>query len=102
MNLYITNLGNHVTAADLTEIFSAHGTVKSAEIAMDGFTDQPRGFAYVEMPEEEQARAAIAALNQTEVKGCLIQVKEAPERTLHKGSYKVGNGPINQYRFKKN
>ena len=102
MNIIISNLDAQCKNEDLRTLFSVYGDVQEAEIAIDAFTDRPRGFAYVEMPQEEQARAAIAALNGTELSGQVITVKEAEPREIRKGSYKVGNGAVNVYRFRKN
>ena len=87
---------------DLQNLFAPHGEVASAEIAIDGFTEQSRGFGYVEMPVDAEARAAIAALNRKEVDGLQLKVQEAEPKELKRGSYKVGNGGVNPYRFKKN
>jgi RNA recognition motif-containing protein len=102
MNILISNLHTDVKDNDLRNLFTPHGEVTSAEIAMDAFTDRSRGFGYVEMPNEEEAQKAIAALNQSEVNGLNISVQQAKPKEVHKGSYKVGNGAINVYRFKKN
>lgn len=102
MNIIISNLDAQLKNEDLRTLFSAYGEVDTAEIAIDAFTDRPRGFAYVEMPNDEEARAAIAALNGSEFAGQVITVKEAEPREIRKGSYKVGSGAVNVYRFKKN
>lgn len=102
MNIYVTNLDTTLTNADLRNLFAAHGEVASAAIAIDAFTDQSRGFGYVEMPQDEEARAAISALHHTEWHGRAISVQEAEQKAEHKGSYKVGNGAVKVYRFKKN
>jgi RNA recognition motif-containing protein len=102
MNIYVGNLSTEFKNEDLRNLFTSYGEVASAEIAIDGFTEQSRGFGYVEMPVEEEARAAIAALNQKEVNGAALKVQEAEPREARKGSYKVGSGGINPYRFKKN
>lgn len=102
MNIIISNLDAQLKNEDLRTLFSVYGEVDTAEIAIDAFTDRPRGFAYVEMPQDEEARAAIAALNGSEFAGQVITVKEAEPREIRKGSYKVGNGAVNVYRFKKN
>jgi RNA recognition motif-containing protein len=101
MNIQISNLDSKLQNEDIRDLFATHGEVTSAEIAIDGFTEKSRGFAYVEMPNEEEARAAIAAINNTEVNGMQVTVKEVEPRNVQKGSYKVGNGPVNIYRFKK-
>lgn len=102
MNIYISNLDSQLNDGDLKSLFSTYGEVESAEIAKDVFTDQSRGFGYVEMPSEEQAQKAIAGLNNSEIKGLTVTVHEAEPKIVHKGSYKVGNGAVNVYRFKKN
>ena len=102
MNIIISNLNTKLNDSDLRNLFSTYGDVDTAEVAIDGFTERSRGFGYVDMPQDEQARAAIAALNQKELSGRLISVKEAAPKEVRKGSYKVGNGAVNVYRFKKN
>jgi len=101
MNIYIANLEQTIDNERLKELFSAYGEVKSVEVVKDVFTDVSRGFGYVEM-EDEDAKKAIAALNQTKLENLIITVKEAPEKKEQRGSYKVGNGAVNVYRFKKN
>jgi RNA recognition motif-containing protein len=101
MNIYIENLENTIDSEKLREIFSAYGDVKSAEVVMDIFTGSSRGFGYVEM-EDEAARNAINELNQTILNTLTITLKEAPIKKEQKGSYKVGNGAVNIYQFKKN
>jgi len=101
MNIYIENLDAAVDNEKLTEIFSSFGEVKSAEVVKDLFTDVSRGFGYVEM-EEEAAQDAIKGLNQTLLNNLKIVVKEAPPKSERKGSYKVGSGAVNVYRFRRN
>jgi RNA recognition motif-containing protein len=102
MNIHVSNIDASLGNDDLRNLFTPFGQVDSAEISMESFTDLPRGFGYVEMPEDEQARAAIAALNGTEAAGRKLTVQEAKPKEDHKGSYKVGSGAINIYRFRKN
>jgi RNA recognition motif-containing protein len=102
MNIQISNLHTDLMDKDLKKMFTTYGKVTSAEIAMDGFTGWSRGFGHVEMPDEEEAQKAIDGLNQTEVNGLVVSVQQAKPKEVHKGSYKVGNGAINVYRFKKN
>jgi RNA recognition motif-containing protein len=101
MKIYIENLHDTIYDEKLNEIFSFYGEVKSAEVVKDLFTDVSRGFGYVEM-EDEAARNAIKGLNQTVLNDLKVTVKEAPPANEHKGSYKVGGGVVNAYRFKKN
>ena len=102
MNIYIANFGAQTNNDELKKLFIPHGQVESAEVMIDAFTDKSRGFGYVDMPDNEQAKAAIAALDQTSFNGQTLVVKEASPREERRGSYKVGSGGVNPYRFKKN
>lgn len=102
MNIYIANLDSALNDNDLKALFTPFGEIGSAEIAIDAFTGKPRGFGYVDMPNDEQAQAAIAALHQTELKGHTLLVKQAEPKETRKGSYKVGNGAVNVFKFRKN
>jgi RNA recognition motif-containing protein len=102
MNIYVAKFDTQLNNEQLKNLFAPYGDVKSATVEMDVFTDRSRSFGYVEMPNEEEARAAIAALNQTEVNGCQLLVEVAEIKEVKRGSYKVGNGGVNPYQFKKN
>jgi len=102
MNIYIANLNTNLTDSDLAILFAPYGQVQSATIAIDGFTDQSRGFGYVNMPDEKEAVAAIAALDKREVDGRMLTVKEVETQEIRRGSYKVGNPAIKGYQFRKN
>jgi RNA recognition motif-containing protein len=78
--LYVGNLPYSVNDAELRSIFEAHGTVDSASIIIDRETGRPRGFGFVEMSSSEQANAAIAALNGTQMGGRALVVNEAKPR----------------------
>jgi RNA recognition motif-containing protein len=101
MNIYIENLDGTINDEHLKQLFAPFGDVTSAEVIRDGFTGLSRGFGYVEM-EDNAAKAAITQLNQSMVSNLQIKVEEAPIKKTQKGSYKVGNGAVNAYRFKKN
>lgn len=100
MNIYIANLDNAIDDESLKELFSSYGEVKSAEVVKDVFTGISRGFGYVDM-EDGAAQAAINELNQTVLHTLTITVEEAPAKKAQQGSYKVGNGAVSAYRFKK-
>src|SRR5438270_13625290 len=102
MNLYVSNLNVNINNDELSKLFSNLGKVSSVEVVKDVFTDKSRGFAYVEMPVEEEALKAIDQLNKSEIQNQKISVEVAKPKENHKGSYKVGNGIINVYRFRKN
>ncbi len=79
--VFVGNLPFSTTEDQLRELFAQHGEVTSVEIIKDKFTDRSRGFAFVEMANEEQAAAAIAALNQYQLAGRTLTVNEARART---------------------
>lgn len=77
MNIFVGNLSYDVSEDELRAAFEAHGEVASASIIMDRMTGRSRGFGFVEMPDKNQATAAIQALNLQELKGRAITVNEA-------------------------
>src|SRR5438552_18472674 len=79
--LYVGNLGYGVTDADLTKLFEPHGTVESAQVIMDRDTGRSKGFGFVEMKTEQEAQAAIAALNGQDSGGRSLTVNEAKPKT---------------------
>ena len=80
MNIYVGNLSWEVTQEDLKEAFEAHGQVASANLITDKYTGKSRGFGFVEMPVEDEARAAMSALNGVDLKGRQLNVNEAKPR----------------------
>ncbi len=80
MNIFVGNLPYSATDMDLRAAFEAHGTVSSASVILDKFTGKSRGFGFVEMPNREEALAAIAALNEKDLKGRTLRVNEAQAR----------------------
>ncbi len=80
MNLFVAKLSSSTTGDDLQEIFSAYGEVTSAKVVFDRETGNSKGFGFVEMSDDEEAKAAISALNESEVDGKEIVVKEANPR----------------------
>jgi RNA recognition motif-containing protein len=77
MNIYVGNLSWNLKDQDLSDLFASHGEVSSAKIVTDKFTNRSKGFGFVEMPNDDQAQAAIAALNGSEVDGRNIVVNES-------------------------
>ena len=77
MNIYAGNLSWNLKDQDLQNLFAQHGEVSSAKIVTDKFTGRSKGFGFVEMPNDDQANAAIAALNGTDVDGRNIVVNES-------------------------
>ena len=80
MNLYIGNLSWGCTEEELQQFFESCGTVESRKIVKDKVTNRSRGFAFVEMPNEEEAREAINKLNGANLGGRSISVNEARPR----------------------
>ena len=78
--LYVGGLPYSVTDDRLHELFSAHGTVESANVITDRYSDQSRGFGFVEISTQEEAEAAIAALDGTELEGRSLKVNIAKPR----------------------
>ena len=79
-NIYVGNLSFKATESDLRDAFSAFGEVSKVSIIVDRETNRSRGFAFVEMPNSQEAKAAIAGLNQTTVADREISCNEARER----------------------
>lgn len=77
MKIYVGNLNFSTTEDGLREAFAAHGDVEEAAIVTDRDTGRPRGFGFVTMPDDGQARAAIEALNGQELDGRPLNVNEA-------------------------
>lgn len=80
MNIYVGNLSWTMTDEDLNNLFSPHGAITSAKILKDKMNGRSKGFGFVEMEDDEAAKAAIAALNETEVMGRKIIVNESQPR----------------------
>jgi cold-inducible RNA-binding protein len=78
--LYVGNLPYAVTELDLRDLFGGLGTVTDAKIVTDRETGRPRGFGFVEMSTEEEARKAIEEINGRDVQGRQVAVKEAEDR----------------------
>lgn len=78
--LYVGNLSYGVDSSQLQELFSAHGTVESAEIIADRETGRSKGFGFVQMSTDEEAQAAINALNGQSHDGRPLTVNEAKPR----------------------
>jgi RNA recognition motif-containing protein len=78
--LYVGNLAYGINDSDLQQIFSPHGTVASAQVVMDRDTGRSKGFGFVEMSSDQEAQAAIQALNGAEVEGRALTVNEARPR----------------------
>ncbi len=80
MNIYVGNLPFTVSEDDVRQAFAAYGTVSSVAIIKDRETGQSRGFAFVEMPNNEEGNAAITNLNGKPLKGRALKINEARPR----------------------
>lgn len=93
MNIYVGNLSWNLKDQDLAGLFTPYGEVSSAKIVMDKFTNRSKGFGFVEMPNDDQAQAAINELNGAEVDGRNLVVNESrPKEGGSGGGYKGGGG----------
>ena len=90
--LYVGGLPYSATEQQLNEVFGAHGTVASVRIISDKFTGQSRGFGFVEMSSDAEAKAAITALNGTDMGGRTLTVNEAKPMEQRSGGGGGGFG----------
>jgi len=97
MNIYVGNISWNLKDQDLSNLFASHGEVVSAKIVTDKFTNRSKGFGFVEMANDEQAQAAIAALNGSEVDGRGIVVNES--RPKPEGGGAGGGGGFKKRSF---
>ncbi|HMG68619.1 MAG TPA: RNA-binding protein [Chitinophagaceae bacterium] len=80
MNMYVSNLSFHTTDDNLRELFEKFGTVASAKVITDRETGRSRGFGFVEMAADTEAKNAIQGLNNKEVEGRAMSVSVAKEK----------------------
>ena len=80
MNIYIGNLAYTVSEDDLRDAFSEFGEVASASIINDKFSGRSKGFGFVEMPKDSEAREAIESMNGKDLNGRTVTVNEAKPR----------------------
>jgi RNA recognition motif-containing protein len=78
--LYVGGLPYSVSDGQLSELFSAHGTVDSARVITDRMSGRSKGFGFVEMSSQSEAESAIESLNGTDLEGRSIKVNEAKPR----------------------
>jgi RNA recognition motif-containing protein len=80
MNMYVSNLSFRLGEQELEDLFRQYGEVSSVKIIKDRETQRSRGFGFVEMPNQDEARAAMEALTNYELGGRNINVSEARQR----------------------
>jgi RNA recognition motif-containing protein len=90
--LYVGNLSYDVTSQDLERMFAAYGTVQSAQVISDKFSGQSKGFGFVEMGSDQEAQAAIQAMNGQQHEGRALTVNEAKPREDRGGGGGGGRG----------
>lgn len=90
MNIFISNLSYNTAESELQALFENYGAVDSAKIVTDRETGRSRGFGFVEMPNEEDAKKAIEALHQFDFKQRTLNISEAKPKEAKPRSY--GNG----------
>ena len=88
--LYVGNLSYNTSDSDLQTMFGEFGTVQSAQVIMDRDTGRSKGFGFVEMGSDQEAQAAIAALNGKQMGGRALTVNEAKPREDRGGGGKQG------------
>jgi len=91
MKIYVGNLPDEITEAELREEFGTFGEVSSINIIKDKYTGRPRGFGFVEMPTVSEGRAAIAGLNGKEMKDQTLTVNAARPPSDNRGGGSYGN-----------
>lgn len=90
--LYVGNLSYNIGDSELNQLFAACGTVSSAQVIMDRETGRSKGFGFVEMSSDEEAVAAISALNGKDNDGRALTVNEARPKTEGGGRGGSGGG----------
>ena len=88
MNIYVGNLSWNLSDQELENLFSEFGEISSAKIVLDKFSNRSKGFGFVEMANDEEAKAAIEALNGKEIDGRNIVVNESRPKEGGSGGYK--------------
>lgn len=82
MNMYVSNLSFHTGEDELRKLFEKFGTVTSAKVIADKETGKSRGFGFVEMASDEEAKEAMKGLNNMEVEGRAMSVSLAKEKSM--------------------
>jgi RNA recognition motif-containing protein len=80
MNIYVGNIPFQTTEDELRQAFEAYGKVEAVNIVKDRYTGNSRGFGFVEMPDDGEARAAMSGLNGRDMQGRTLVVNEARPR----------------------
>lgn len=100
MDIFIKNLPLNVTSLQLEQLFSMYGRVLSAKVIIDHVTGESRGFAFVKMPEEDEAKQAILRINGAELEGKIISAQKARPKTEKPRNFNSPNDSILPRSFK--
>ena len=92
MNIYVGSLHYQTSEAELKETFEKYGEVTSVKIIIDKDSGKSKGFGFIEIPNDAEAKKAIGELNGTEVSGRNIIVNESIERTDRRSNSRGGDG----------
>ena len=95
--IYVGNMSYDVDSSALEQLFSAHGTVASAEVIADRDPGRSKGFGFVEMSSDTEAEAAITAMNGQDNGGRALSVSEARQKPKRDGSGYGGGNDRNRY-----
>jgi RNA recognition motif-containing protein len=93
MDIYVGNMSYTTTAETLRALFEQHGAVASSKIVLDRETGRPRGFGFIEMPNDDEGRAAIAAIDGKEFEGRTLKVNQAQPKQPRGPMGGGGGGP---------
>lgn len=85
MNIYVANLGQETSEGQVRDAFNAYGEVTSVKLINDQFTGFPKGFGFVEMPDNGEAQQAIEGLNNSTLSGQFLVVNEARPKPANSG-----------------
>jgi RNA recognition motif-containing protein len=86
MRIYVGNMSYDTSESDLRKAFEAHGTVDSVAVISDKYSGRSKGFGFVEMPNDSEAKAAMESLNDSDLDGRTLKVNEARQRTEGRNS----------------
>ena len=92
MNIYVSGLSYRISDDDLRQLFEEYGAIKSAKVITDRETGRSRGFGFVEMSTDDEAKKAISELNGKDMNGRAIVVSEARPQQPRSGGFGGGGG----------
>jgi RNA recognition motif-containing protein len=93
MKIYVGNMSYDTSEDDLRKAFEAHGQVDSVAVISDQYSGRSKGFGFVEMSNETEARAAMESLNDSDLSGRTLKVNEArPRNDGQRGGNRGGYG----------